>query len=117
MKVTRLYTGNDGESHFEDIDYPLTEVEPAEWRSEIIKAEEVFFRNSGSNYDTDFHNSPRKSLVINLEGYVDITVGDGSKRRFGPGSIILCEDISGRGHKSCAVNNQPRESIFINLIS
>lgn len=115
MKVTRLYTGNDGESHFEDIDYPLTEKEPADWRSESIAAKEIFFREAGSGYDVDFHNSPEKSLVINLEGYVDITVGDGTRRQFGPGSILLCEDTTGRGHISRAVNNQTRKSIFVNL--
>ena len=117
MKVTRLYTGDDGESHFEDIDYPLAEKEPNDWRSEMIKAKEVFLREAGAAYDVDFHNSPQKSFVINLEGYVDIIVGDGSQRRFGPGDIILCEDATGRGHISRAVNKQPRKSIFINLVS
>ena len=25
MKITRIYTGDDGESHFEDIEVPLTD--------------------------------------------------------------------------------------------
>jgi len=48
-----------------------------------------------------------------LEGEVEI--GDGSKRRFGPGDILLAEDTSGRGHISRSLRNQPRTSIFVTL--
>jgi hypothetical protein len=48
-------------------------------------------------------------------GGVEIEVGDGSKRRLGPGDILLAEDTSGRGHISRAVDDQPRVSIFITL--
>ncbi|MBD3646647.1 MAG: hypothetical protein HUJ31_04145, partial [Pseudomonadales bacterium] len=32
-----------------------------------------------------------------------------------PGRILLAEDTTGRGHKSKAVNGEPRQSLFIPL--
>ena len=116
MKITRIYTGEDGESHFEDLDVSMHEV-PAvqDRRSERIKATSVIFRETPADYDLDFHNAPERQYVIMLEGGVEITVGDGSKRVLKSGDILLAEDTTGRGHISRAVDNQTRKSIFITL--
>ena len=116
MKITRLYTGEDGESHFEDLDIPMQEIPSVQdRRSERIKATGVIFRETPAEYDLDFHNAPERQYVIMLEGGVEITVGDGTKRVLNTGDILLAEDTTGRGHISRAVNNQPRKSIFITL--
>ena len=115
MKITRLYTGQDGESHFEDLDIPLEEKAVADRRSKFLKAAGIIFRETSSEYDLDYHNAPRRQFVITLEGYVDIIVADGTKRRFGPGDIMLAEDTKGRGHISRAMNNQPRKCLFVTL--
>ena len=47
MKVTRFYTGSDGESHFEDIDVPLENTVGADRRSELMKATGIVFRETG----------------------------------------------------------------------
>ena len=115
MKIVRIYTGEDGESHFEDIDISLGNSENSDHRSELMKATGIIFRETGRDYDLDFHNAPRRQFVINLEGSVEIITGDGSSRILGPGDILLAEDTTGRGHISRAVNNQPRKSIFVTL--
>ncbi len=115
MKVTRLYTGSDGESHFEDIDISLDGGEGSERMSELRKATGIIFRETGGSYDVDWHPAPRRQFVINLEGSVELVVGDGTTRIIGPGDILLAEDTVGRGHISRAVNNQPRRSIFVTL--
>ena len=96
MKITRIYTGSDGESHFEDMDMPLEEAEAAlqDKRSGRIKASGVIFRETGGDYDLDFHNAPERQYVIMLEGGVEITVGDGTTRKLGTGSILLAEDTT-----------------------
>jgi hypothetical protein len=115
MKVTRLYTGPDGESHFEDIDIPLKDGGPIGRLSEIIQATGIIFRETGPDYDYNWHNAPRRQFIVMLDGAVDIEVGDGTKRRFMTGDILLAEDTTGRGHISRAVDNQPRTSIFVTL--
>lgn len=115
MKVTSLYIGTDGESHFEDIDIALENVWGVERRSEPMKATGILFRETGGDYNIDWHNAPRRQFVIMLEGHVEVIVGAGSKRLFGPGDILLAEDTTGRGHISHAVNGQARMSIFVTL--
>ncbi len=115
MKVTRIYAGPDGETHFEDIDVSLKEKEKADLRSEFVKTAGIIFRETTGEYDLDFHNAPRRQYVVTLKGQVDITASDGTTRRFGPGDIMLAEDVTGKGHISRAVNNQPRTCIFIVL--
>ncbi len=115
MKITRLYTGPDGESHFEDIDVPLEDDGDIGKVSKQIKATGIIFRETGKDYDYDWHNAPCRQYVIILEGEVEIEIGDGMKRRFGPADILLAEDITGRGHLSRAVNNQPRKAIVVPL--
>ncbi len=115
MKVTRLYTGPDGESHFEDIDIPLKDGGLIGRLSETIKATGIIFRETDPDYDYDWHNAPRRQFIIMLDGAVDIQVSDGTKRRFVTGDILLVEDTAGRGHISRAVDHQPRQSIFVTL--
>jgi len=115
MKVPRLYTGSDGESHFEDIDIPLESTSDVDRRSELMKATGILFRETGGEYSLDWHNAPRRQFIITLEGQVEIVIGDGTKRQLGPGDILLAEDTTGRGHISRAVNNQPRTSIIVIL--
>jgi hypothetical protein len=115
MKMTRLYTGLDGKSHFEDVDIPLNNIMGAQKLSEQRNATGIIFRETSEAYDLDWHNAPRRQYIINLEGGVEITVDDGDSRIFGPGDVFLAEDITGRGHKSRAVNNLSRKSIYVTL--
>ncbi|MFC2060093.1 hypothetical protein ACFLTZ_03230 [Chloroflexota bacterium] len=114
-KVTRIYTGSDGESHFEDIEIAVEDkVTGSRW-SEFMKATGIIFGELDSNYKKEWHNAPRRQFVITVEGEGEIEVGDGTKRRFRPGDILLAEDTAGRGHISRVVNNQPRKIIFVTL--
>ncbi len=114
-KVTRIYTGTDGESHFEDIGLPLEELPRGGRGTELIKATGVFFREYPSDFSHDWHNASRRQLIITIEGEGEIEIGDGTKRRFGPGAIELAEDTTGRGHITRVVNNQPRKLVFVTL--
>jgi hypothetical protein len=116
MKVTRIYTGDDGESHFEDLDVPMLDRGGAIGSiSRLQEATGIVFRETGADYEYDFHNAPRRQYVVNLDASVEIETGDGTKRLLGPGEILLAEDTTGRGHISRSVDGQPRRSIFVTL--
>ena len=115
MQITRLFTGDDGQSHFEDIDVELIDHGMIGQISALWPGSGVMFREVGGDYDYDFHTAPRRQLVVNLEGWVEIEVGDGSTRQFGPGSLMLADDTTGQGHVSRAIDNQPRRCLFIPL--
>lgn len=115
MQVTRIYTGDDGKSHFEDVDIELEDLGARGHISAPWPASSVMFRTVEGDYHIDFHTAPRRQLVVNLTGHVDIETGDGTVRRMGPGSILLAEDTTGQGHISRAVDNEPRQCLFIPL--
>ena len=113
MRVVRVYTGDDGESHFEDVDIKVTSEGGIGRLSSLIEGPGVMFREVDGTYDLDFHTAPRRQFVVNLRGSVDITVGSGETRRLNSGDILLAEDTTGHGHKSRAVEGQPRSCLFI----
>ncbi len=115
ITVTRLYAGDDGESHFQDIEIPLSDRGTIGQLSEQQAATGVIFRTTPPDYAYDWHTAPQRQYVILLNGSVEVEVGDGTTRRFGPGSILLAEDTTGHGHRSRAVGNQVNTSIFVTL--
>ncbi|MDQ3814058.1 MAG: hypothetical protein M3347_08910 [Armatimonadota bacterium] len=115
MKMTRLFTGTDGATHFEDVDIPLEDKGDIGRLSARIPATGIIFRETGADYDYDWHPAPQRQYIIMLEGEVEIEAGDGTIRRFVPGDILLVEDTTGRGHRSRAVNDQARKTVFVTL--
>ena len=115
MTIVRIYTGSDNRSHFEDIKIPLRATGKIGFISDLMKATGVVFRETGGDYNYDFHTAPRRQYVVNLEGEVEIEVGDGTKRILRSGDVLLAEDTTGQGHISRAVAGKPRKSLFITL--
>jgi len=115
MMVVRIYTGPDNKSHFEELQIPLKDAGKTGFLSELMKAKGVVFRETTGDYNYDFHTAPRRQLVVNLEGEVEIEIGDGTRRILHAGEILLAEDTTGQGHISRAVAGKPRKSLFIIL--
>jgi hypothetical protein len=107
MRLFRMYTGSDGQSHLEQIAIPSgPEPQPATG---------VRFHQMVPTGDPPggWHTSPNRHYVINLAGAVEIGLGDGSLHRFGAGDCVLAEDTTGQGHTTRALGNEPR--IFVTI--
>ena len=115
FNYVRLYTGDDGLSHFEDVAVDLSESMEASILSPTIPVTGMNFRQNAANYNLDYHPAPRRQFIVNLTGGVEITASDGEVRVFGPGSIMLAEDTTGKGHISKAVGSEARLSLFVHL--
>lgn len=48
----------------------------------------------------DWHPVPARQFMALLSGKVEVETSDGDIRQFGPGNIILLEDMGGKGHRS-----------------
>src|SRR5712692_6011709 len=114
MRIHRLYTGTDGQSHLEELKIPFAPGGMGE-QAPMQKAHGVVFSRVQPGAFMDWHNAPRRQFVITLQGAVEIGLGDGSIHRFGPGEGILAEDLTGKGHTTRAVGNEPRITIAIPL--
>jgi hypothetical protein len=87
----RIYTGEDGRSHFEELDGALL-------LSKVQPATSIWFKNDRPAHILDWHPAPRRQYVITLSGSVDIRIGDGTVKTFRPGDVLLAEDLTGQGH-------------------
>jgi hypothetical protein len=113
VDVVRVYTGDDGESHFEHLDIPLEEG-PYGRMSQRLPATGVIFRETQPGSVLDFHTAPRRQFVIVLSGSAELECGDGTVHRLGPGDVLLADDTTGHGHISRDIDG-PRRSIFLPL--
>ena len=115
IKVTRIYTGSDGQTKVEEFDIPLT---PRDKGSEVaapIPLTTLQVRRTTPDYLLDWHPASRRQLVVTLAGESEIELAGGRKIRLGPGSILLAEDTTGKGHISRAVPGKDRIAFDIGL--
>ena len=112
--LVRIYTGPDGQSHFEELAPAFARSEGTE-RSPPQETEGVSFGKAQPGSFIDWHPAPRRQYVITLAGQVEIGIGDGTVRRFGPGDVMLADDLTGRGHTTRVVGNEPRITLTVPL--
>ena len=114
MQITRMFTGSDGKSHFEDIDLPF-EISDVAQRTDNEESQGMQFVYQPPGFVIDMHPAPRRQYVITLQGQSEITMGDGSSRLFGPGDVVLADDLTGEGHITKVVGDIPRISAQISV--
>src|SRR5512146_2392830 len=101
MQFCRLYTGADRKSHFEELD----QKEGSKFFLTTITPKALVFKNDFNRDDLHgWHNAPRRQWCITLSGSVDIGIGDGAVKTFGPGDVFLAEDVAGQGHTALPKN-------------
>ena len=115
----RVFTGPDGKSHVEEISppfQPFVDVEGAWGQGTPLQpAAGITFRRSPPGYVLERHNAPRRQYTITLAGQVEIEASDGTTRRFGPGSVLLAEDLTGEGHTTRVVGSEERVYVVVPL--
>jgi hypothetical protein len=118
-KILRVYSGTDGQSHIAELPLdtrPFKDVEGAHGEGTPLQpATGISFRVSQPGYVLDWHCAPRRQYSISLSGSAEIEVGDGTVARVGPGDVVLAEDLTGRGHITRVVGDQPRVYAIVPL--
>ena len=110
MSIARLFTGDDGQSHIEEMS-PESHPELAS----LQDTTGIVFRTFEPGYFSDWHTAPRRQFVITLDGEVEIGLGDGTVHRFGPGHVNYVEDLTGQGHTTRVVGDVPRIAATVQL--
>ncbi len=106
--IGRIYTGNDGQTHFEDLHIPADEIQ----NIAIQPGANIVFRRFPADHFSDWHTAPRRQYIFILSGQMEIGIGDGTTRRFGPGDVVLADDLTGQGHTTRSVG-EPRVSATV----
>ena len=100
---------------FEWTKWSTTEPAPGVIETDWMPATNVSFRRSPGDMDFDFHRAPRRRLVINTAGRLQVTATNGDDRVMEPGEILHVTDVSGRGHRSTCRSPDGLFSIFLAL--
>ncbi len=108
MTIYRVYSGDDGESHIENIT-----LESRPELGTLTNLTEVKVQQFDGSRNRDFHPLPGRRLIIHLDGEVEIGTSDGSKQVFRAGDIRLMEDVSGRGHSHLDLS--PSSAVYVVL--
>src|ERR1700674_5712067 len=97
--IVRIYTGPDGQTHFEDLPLPAEESHNFALQS----GASLVVRCFRADYWSDWHSARRRHCIFILAGQMEIVIGDGTARRFGPGDVVLADDLTGQGHTTRSV--------------
>ena len=117
IPIIRLYTGDDGESHFEQTTIETEPPGDVVIMSGLQDCHEVQFAETASGGGYDWHNAPRRQYVITLTGTLEFTNRTGDTQLIRPGDILLAEDTTGGGHKWKLVDDQPWRRCYVHLES
>jgi hypothetical protein len=120
MHFTRIYTDANGETHFEDVTLAteLRQSPVSTAQAELtapIATGEATFRRVVVDHPPEPHSAPRRQFVVQLAGTTEIEVSDGEVRRFGPGAVVLVEDLTGKGHTTRRVDDFARETLMLTV--
>ena len=110
MQIVRVYAGDDGESHFEDL--------TVEQFTEIVNRVgpgDITLNARPSPSFSDYHTAPRRQYVMNLAGIAEFETADGTVRRLHPGDVLIAEDVSGHGHIARSIGDEFRVSLAVPL--
>ena len=120
MRYTRLYSDENGESHFQDLNVEFQAVDfappaPPLDISVFGSAEQCSMIRAKPGWRGDWHPAPFHQMHFYLSGEVEVETSDGEVRKIGAGDIALVEDTSGKGHRSNAVGNTEVVIVIVNL--
>jgi hypothetical protein len=110
VKIVRLYTGADDQTHIQDLDPDAFATLAAKVGDGPIRV------NQGpATSFSDFHNAPRRQYVVIMSGAMEIEISDGTKRQLVPGDVLVAEDLTGKGHITRGVGADPRVTLAVPL--
>jgi hypothetical protein len=118
VKIQHLYSDTDGESHVEEIDAEMSAVDfappaPPINLSDFLAAKRVAIMKAPPGWEGNWHRAPCRQLMFYLAGHVEAETSDGEQRTIGPGTVVLLEDTTGKGHRSRVIGD---EEVIIGVV-
>ncbi|MGJ4946639.1 hypothetical protein ACQR1W_39210 [Bradyrhizobium sp. HKCCYLS1011] len=107
MKCLRIYATPDGESHFGEVEIPMTAkltvapgAKPFQVSGRYLASSIEFTQIPAGMRQVDWHTVPSRILTVRLTGAVEYETSDGEVRHVAAGEFVLVEDTHGKGHLS-----------------
>jgi quercetin dioxygenase-like cupin family protein len=111
MKFSMINSDEHGETHFGVQDIPERELaagpppNPTGQMSDLGAVTTLGVIAFPAGTEAPAHNAPQPYVVIVLSGEGEVLTSDGEARRFHPGEVLLCNDLTGKGHVTRAITD------------
>lgn len=113
IRCVRIWTGEDGNSLFEEGSIDLVEGMRGDAVGGPVKVVELSFQETTSGGSYEWHEDPVPRFVITLSGTLEFEVKSGATFRINPGDILLAQDNSGSGHKWRLIGAEPWRRAYV----
>ncbi|WP_172795673.1 cupin domain-containing protein [Wohlfahrtiimonas chitiniclastica] len=113
IRCVRMWTGDDGNSQFEEGFITLKSGERGDHASFSIPVKELSFRETTSGGSYDWHQDPVPRYVITLSGTLEFEMKNGATFVLHQGDILLAQDNSGTGHKWRLIGDEPWRRAYV----
>ena len=119
-KALRIWASEDGESHLEDLDLTFEESDfipsdPPMLLTAPASASGYFVARVPPGLELDWHTPPVRELAIYLSGDGEIEASDGTVRSLEPGTILLVDYTTGKGHKTRVTSSEEVLVVIVTL--
>jgi hypothetical protein len=99
-KIYCLYSGRDGQSHFAEEALALKTDAVGRLTTGLVGARGWMYAVSPQERFVDWHTSGQGGVSVMLEGWMDLEIGSGERRRLVEGDVLIALDTTGQGHRS-----------------
>jgi hypothetical protein len=115
IRLIRLFTGDDGQSHFHVGEIEWNEATALGTVSRSGPAHTIPFEENVAGASLDWHNAPYHQYVITLSGRLEVETRSDKSQIVEPGDILLAEDTTGGGHRWRLIDDQPWRRAYVTV--
>jgi hypothetical protein len=115
MRLIRLFTGDDGQSHFAVGEIAWHKLAGPNAISGTEAAQSISFEETAAGSSFEWHNAPHRQYVLTLSGTLEFETRTGEKQMVEPGDVLLAEDVTGGGHRRRLIDDQPWRRVYVHL--
>ncbi len=111
MRFAMIHADDQGDTHIGAFDAPDREVpfgpppNPLGQMTDLGAVTTMFVYSILAGTAVPAHNAPQPYICIILSGEGELVASDGEARRFHPGDVIVCNDLTGKGHVTRAITD------------
>ena len=111
MKFPTIQANESGETSFELVELPDQEVpfgpppNPTGRKADFGAVESMFVFSIPAGTEVPAHNAPQPYVCIILSGEGEVVASNGDTKRLGPGGVLFCDDLTGKGHVTRAITD------------